>query len=44
MKKDKSKEQNRRYLGIFVASLLIIMISFFVVRIIRDSQKNVAKN
>jgi len=37
MKKDKSKEQNRRYLGFIVATMLIMMISFFVVRIIRDS-------
>lgn len=37
MKADKSKEQNRRYLGFGVATLLILMIAFFVVRIIRDS-------
>lgn len=39
MKKDKTNEQNRRYLGFLVASLLIFMIAFFVVRIIRDTKK-----
>ena len=39
MKKDKTNEQNRRYLGFLVASILIIMILFFVVRIIRDTRR-----
>ena len=40
MKKQKEKENNRAYMGYFVSTLLIIMISYFVIGIQREvSQK-----